>query len=455
MIAVIFHRLGPYHHARLAAAAGSLSICAIQGCSRDKTYAWDKVVHGSQFPCQTLFGEGDVEDQPAHRIRRQLSRALDPLGPQVLVIPGWSSRLALTALEWSLRWRKPAVIMSESNAWDERRVCWRERIKRRLVRLCSSGLAGGASQQEYLEKLGMPSGRVFRGYDAVDNSYFAKGAEEVRGRWTMDEGRGAEGVGRNAEILKAETLKAGNGKQGAESRNKYGLPERYFLASARFIERKNLARLLQAYARYRSLCDDHRLQTTGQRDSARQAEARGQKSVVSGPVVPWSLILLGDGPLRPDLCRLISDLSLHDSVALPGFKQYPDLPTYYGLASAFIHASTTEQWGLVVNEAMASGLPVLVSNRCGCARDLVQEGMNGFTFDPLDVNGLAELMLNMSAFQPFRLSAFGDASRRIITDWGPQRFALGLQQAVETALHDPRSSASLADRLLLRLLALR
>ena len=46
---------------------------------------------------------------------------------------------------------------------------------------------------------------------------------------------------------------------------------------------------------------------------------------------------------------------------LPGFKQYDDWPVYYALATAFVHASTTEQWGLVVSEAIASGLPVIVS----------------------------------------------------------------------------------------------
>ena len=133
-------------------------------------------------------------------------------------------------------------------------------------------------------------------------------------------------------------------------------------------------------------------------------------------------MLLGDGPLKSDLCRLISDLGLQHSVLLPGFKQYPELPAYYGLASAFVHASTTEQWGLVVNEAMASGLPVLVSNRCGCAADLVQEGVNGFTFDPFNVEQLAQLMFQISAFQPFRLSAFGSASREIISRVGSGAF---------------------------------
>jgi glycosyltransferase involved in cell wall biosynthesis len=103
---------------------------------------------------------------------------------------------------------------------------------------------------------------------------------------------------------------------------------------------------------------------------------------------------------------------------------------------------------------MASGLPVLVSNRCGCASDLVQEGVNGFTFDPYNVEELARLMLKLSTLNS-QLSTMGDASRRIIADWGPERFASGLQQAVEMALRVPRPRSTWFDRLLLKALALR
>jgi glycosyltransferase involved in cell wall biosynthesis len=127
---------------------------------------------------------------------------------------------------------------------------------------------------------------------------------------------------------------------------------------------------------------------------------------------------------------------LHGHVLLPGFKQYPDLRAYYGLASAFVHASTTEPWGLVVNEAMASGLPVLVSNRCGCAPDLVRDGVNGFTFDPGNVEQLAHLMLKVSTLN-YQLSTFSVASRRIVASWGADRFASGLHQAAEAALGAP------------------
>jgi hypothetical protein len=119
---------------------------------------------------------------------------------------------------------------------------------------------------------------------------------------------------------------------------------------------------------------------------------------------------------------------------MPGFKQYPELPFYYGLASAFVHASTTEQWGLVVNEAMASGLPVLVSKRCGCAADLVEEGVNGFTFDPVNVEELAGLMLRLSTMSDARMSGFGIASRELARKWGAPAFARGLEQAVSAAL---------------------
>jgi glycosyltransferase involved in cell wall biosynthesis len=137
---------------------------------------------------------------------------------------------------------------------------------------------------------------------------------------------------------------------------------------------------------------------------------------------------------------------------MPGFIQYPDLPEYYARAGAFVHASTTEQWGLVVNEAMASGLPVLISNSCGCAQDLVQDGVNGFTFDPTDVHQLAGLMASLSAFQSFRVSEFGAASRAIISDWGPERFAQGMKAAAECALKAGPKQAMLVDRVWLAIM---
>ena len=403
-------------------------------------------------------------------LRNRVAEVLSQLDPAVVMVPGWSGKLPLACLEWCIHTSTPAVVFSDSTAWDSERYAVKEWIKRKVVRLFSAGLVAGHPHLDYMVQLGMPAERIFLGYDAVDNGYFSAKAEEVRS-------------------AKCEVR---SGEQGTKLQARSDLPSApYFLASARFVEKKNLPRLLQAYARYRTLCEDHRLQDDGQQDNSdksragRQRTVRSQRSVVGspspvvsspvvrGPVVPWDLVLLGDGPLRSSLFALRSSLCLHDHVLLPGFKQYGELPAYYGLASAFVHASTIEQWGLVVNEAMASGLPVLVSNRCGCAMDLVQEGVNGFTFDPYNVEQLANLMLRLTettdhgprTIQPktgvggerseVSLEKMGNASREIISQWGPERFAKGLKEAVDCALSVGPVRPTLVQRMILKAMLLR
>lgn len=397
-VAVLFHRVGPYHFARARAAGKAMDTLLLEVFQRDRVNGWDLVPGAEGFRRRTLF---DQDYQPWGTVIRGIRQALDESRPDVVAIPGWSDAVAFGAIEWCADRRVPVIVMSETTEWDEPRVHLKEFVKRRVLKMCSAGLVGGNPHAEYLARLGMAPDRIFLGYDAVDNGYFAEKAAEA-------------------------------GRQKAEVQKKYGLPGHYFLASARFVGKKNLASLIRAYARYRELA------------APGKAESRG-----SGP---WSLVLPGDGPLRPDLCRLIADLHLQDFVRLPGFKQYGELPAYYGCAAAFVHASTVEQWGLVVNEAMASGLPVLVSNRCGCARDLVREGVNGFTFDPWDVEQLAQLMLKIAAPE-FPLVAFGEASRRIIADWSPDRFAGGLEQAALAALAAPRPRLGPGDRMLLQVLS--
>lgn len=392
-VAILFQRFGPYHHARLNAAGRLMPVWGVEACAIEATYAWDKVEGAAVFTRVTLT-ERDAGDRSwRQELHRKMWTVLDQIKPQVVVVPGWASADAFSALLWCARTRTPSVVMSESTVWDERRSPLKEWLKGRLVRLNSAGLSGGTPHTDYLSRLGLERDRIFPGYDVVDNDYFRQRADDVR-------------------------------TQAAGLRAQHGLPEKFFLASARFVGKKNLFRLVQAYARYRELAADSE---------------------------PWGLVLLGDGALKPALCQLISELNLAAAVQLPGFKQYDELPVYFGLAGAFVHASTTEQWGLVVNEAMASGLPVLVSNCCGCALDLVQDNVNGFAFDPLDVEQLARLMVKVAA-KDFPLDAFGAQSRQIISAWGPERFATGLRNAVNAALKQPRSPAGWLDRQLLHLL---
>ncbi len=261
-------------------------------------------------------------------------------------------------------------------------------IKGKLVGLFSSALVAGTRASDYLIRLGMPAGQIFFGYDVVDNAYF----------------------GSRAEAIRADADKI---------REHFDLPQNYFMASARFVEKKNLSRLLEAFALYRL------------------------HSKTS-----WSLVLLGDGPLRSDLFAQVDALGLRDEVVMPGFKQITDLPAYYALAGAFVLPSLEEPWGLVVNEAMASGLPVLVSSRCGCAPELVRDGVNGFTFDPQNVGEMARYMLRVSSPE-FPRSAFGKNSGEIVAEWGPERFAQELSKAVEAALKTSPLSPTPLERALL------
>ena len=399
-MAVLFHRLGPYHHARLKAAGTRIKVTAVEFSNVDQMYQWDLLEGANGFNRLTLFSGEAVETMPANRIIDRVRQVLDEIRPQVVAIPGWSDRCSLAALWWCLSRRIPVVVMSETTAWDFDRKWLKEAMKRRLIKLCVAGLVGGRAHAEYLEQLGLGRAKTFLGYDTVDNGYFAA---------------------RTAEIKSRES----------EFRRQYQLPPKYFLASARFVEKKNIFRLIQAYAKYRET-------------AARQKDGEGKGNI-------WELVLLGDGPLRESISNQIATLGLNQHVLIHGFKQYDELPVYYALASVFIHASTTEQWGLVVNEAMASGLPVLVSNRCGCAMDLVQEGVNGHSFDPLNVDQMAGLMLRCAA-PSTDLAALGKASGELISRWSIDLFGEGLKQAAEEALKSAVPGASLLDWLQINLL---
>jgi 1,2-diacylglycerol 3-alpha-glucosyltransferase len=109
----------------------------------------------------------------------------------------------------------------------------------------------------------------------------------------------------------------------------------------------------------------------------------------------------------------------------------------------------------VVNEAMAAGLPVIVSERCGCAPDLVSDSVNGFAFDPYDVEELSGLLQRVAAMTDAQRQAMGRAAQRVIADWGPERFAAGLMQAADVALSRPAPHAAWFDQPLLCALARR
>jgi len=313
----------------------------------------------------------------------------------VVAVAGWSFPESFGAIAWARRHGARVLMMSESQHQDSPRYRLREAIKSRVVAACDAALVGGAWQGDYIVSLGMPRACVFFGYDAIDNRHFAEGAEQARACATV-------------------------------FRARHGLPERYILASARLIAKKNLVRLVEAFAR-----------------------------AIQITQAPHSLVILGDGPGRTELEASISASGLSGRVLLPGFKDYETLTIFYGLADAFAHISLAEQWGLVINEAAAAGLPLIVSRPCGAAAELVRKNVNGYLVDPTNVEEIARALgASMTATDDAR-RAMGAESQKIVAHWGLERFAEGLRNASDAAFAIPARRLAPWDATLFRALSRR
>src|SRR6266498_4014262 len=179
-LAVIFDNFGPYHLARLHAAAGVCDLLAVEVSGRSAEYAWTKAATTTKFRRATLFEEKSAKATSGWEVWQNLERVLSQFQPQVVAVPGWSSSAAFGALRWCASAGVPALTMSESTSWDEKRVAWKEWIKRRLVRLGSSALVGGSPHRDYMVQLGMPQDRVFLGYDAVVHGFARRRPAEIR-----------------------------------------------------------------------------------------------------------------------------------------------------------------------------------------------------------------------------------------------------------------------------------
>ncbi len=193
------------------------------------------------------------------------------------------------------------------------------------------------------------------------------------------------------------------------------LRSRPFLFVGRLVAAKNLSLLLDAFAAYRRF---------------------GGKR---------SLEIIGHGPLESSLKASAAVVELSGAVSFGGFQTYESLPERYAHAACLILPSISEPWGLVVNEAMAAGLPVIVSDRCGCVDDLVEDGSNGYVFPALSSKALTDCLLTIDALDDRCLKAMGRRSKEMITKFSLETWVnavLRLAQGRPNAPQLPESAAS-------------
>jgi len=143
----------------------------------------------------------------------------------------------------------------------------------------------------------------------------------------------------------------------------------------------------------------------------------------------WTLTIVGDGPQKEALLDYVEQAQL-DRVRFTGGLSWDEVIDYYTQADVFILPSTSEPWGLVVNEAMLCKMPVIVSNHCGCSKDLITEHVNGFTFDPHDKNALQQHM-QFFIDHPDRIVDMGSHSFEIIQAFNPNQSATQMLNGIK------------------------
>ncbi len=294
--------------------------------------------------------------------------ALEASAPQVILAGGYNYLATWQAQRWARRQNIPFLLWSESNAADSRTNGWGvESAKRRFIHACQGYVVPGTSAAEYLKSFGVPESRICVAPNAVDVERFSKAAEDAR----QDQNR----------------------------RTRLGLPPRYLLYVGRFVRAKGVFDLLSAYA---------------------TLPEKTRRAV--------GLVMAGDGEEREELVRRSRQIN-PGQVMFPGFLQRDELPAFYGLAEALVFPTHSDTWGLVVNEAVACGLPVVVSDVAGCVADMVRDRENGYVVPALNPEALSRAMQELST-APELQRQMAERSFETSSRFLPQAWADGVVRSV-------------------------
>lgn len=279
--------------------------------------------------------------------------------PDVLVSQyGWPWFVAAWAIGRARRVRHVLECEITFDQWAERRW-WKELAKRVMFRHVEGALTFGAQGAAYARSLGADAGRIYQ----VDHTFDV--------RHFLDE----SDAGRS---------------QRAALRDELGLRGLTFVYVGRLWWGKGLPRLLDAYEQL----------------------AAGDNA---------SLLLVGSGPQEAELRDLVSTRGL-PNVVFAGFRQQDELPRLYAAADVFVFPTLGDPWGLVVEEAMASGLAVVSTTAAGEIRDRIRDSETGWIVPPDDATSLAAAMSRYLE-DPSMAGRMGAAARDSVLWRTPERWA--------------------------------
>jgi glycosyltransferase involved in cell wall biosynthesis len=287
----------------------------------------------------------------------------------VMISAGWLDFASQAGFFLSKIARKKYILWSESTVFEP---SWRRSIAQPLVRTIVSradaSIAVGTRSRAYLRHLGARDSSIFTALSTVDIERFQRLSRLARPR--RDQRRLELGIRRRRVVLYCGQL----------------------------IERKGLRDLLEAFGMAKRAYDD------------------------------VALVLVGHGPLRQSLACIAEQLGLSD-VHFVDHIDMDQMPAMYALADLFVLPSLEETWGLVVNEALACGLPVIVTDRVGSCEDLVENGRNGFIVRAGDARGLAD-RISQVLVDAALLDRLAAGTERDIERLHPQHSAEGFVAAI-------------------------
>ena len=275
----------------------------------------------------------------------------------LIVLCGYNHPTLLLTLFYCLVSGRPFVLQGESHVVQQRHPL-KKAIKRwllfPLLRRAKAAFATGRMAADYWADVGIPREKIFIVSNTPDVEFFVSNSDRAR-------------------------------TKRHEARTALGLDNRRIgIFVGRFVAAKGVETLLKAAALL-------------------PPESRPQ------------LFLVGDGPLKADYEEIIKAHNL--PVRIVGFQQKVQLPELYAAADFFVLPSLSEPWGVVVNEAMACGLPVLLSDQVGAAYDLLQEGRNGFMIPAGNVEAWRKGLERIMNLSEADLTRMGAASRAIVRPW--------------------------------------
>ncbi|MBE3557386.1 MAG: glycosyltransferase [Firmicutes bacterium] len=258
------------------------------------------------------------------------------------------------------------------DSWVKRKV-WKDAIKHALFTHVDATLGGGEESRAFAMRFGVSADRAMCLPHSIDVKHFMLGSLQAQN---------------HCEIL----------------RTKLGLQGTTFIYVGRLWWGKGLLYLLEAF-----------------------------EKVQKQSTEPVSLLLVGDGPEETNLKQMVIDHDLRN-VVFVGFKQKSDLPQYYALADVFVFPTLGDPYGLVVDEAMACGLPVISTSAAGEIHDRVEEGINGYIVPPEDSVILANRMLTLTQ-DPVLRARMGQVSAQKIEGHTPEKWAEDFERIVDILLN--------------------